>query len=264
MDNYQDECQVFADSDDSLLINPHKSAPTETFLTVAASKPLSINPQPIEQSGFIWQFIALLLAVFIFGYIKLVRKNFFKNLRAVFSSRPLFRQMLRDDILFPAGIYVPVFIAIALTFSVLLLQLDELLLSFRFFSKPEELEKLLFYLAGVTIYIIAKFLLHIITGFIFGTHQLTKEYLNNAFYYNTIAVIILIPLLMFATFSKSEILLVVIIVIALLMFVLRIYRGLIISLEIEKYSHFQNFLYFCTLEILPLLAIFKLVKGGII
>jgi len=264
MEIYQDECQVFTDSEDTLWLFPQKPAPTETFLTEISAKPFVINPQPIEQPGFIWQFIALILAMFIFAYIKLVRKNFFKNLRAAFSSRPLFRQMLRDDILFPAGIYVPVFIAIALTFSVFVLQLDEMLLSFSFYSKPEELGKILFYLAGASIFMLAKYLLHFMTGIIFGTRQLTKEYLNNAFYFNTVAAIIIIPLLMISTFSKSETVLLAVIIIALIMFILRIFRGLIISLEMEKYSQFQNFLYFCTLEILPLLAIYKLVMEGII
>ncbi len=264
MEIYQDECQVFTDSQDSLWLALQDLTPTETFLTQISTRPLVINPQPIEQPGFIWQFIALILAMFIFAYIKLARKHFFKNLRTAFSSRPLFRQMLRDDMLFPAGIYVPVFIAISLTFAVLLLQFDELLLSFRYFSKPEELEKILLYLAGISILMLAKFLLHYLTGFIFGTHQLTKEYLNNTFYFNTIAVIILIPLLMISTFSKSETVLLIIIGIALMMFVLRIFRGLLISMEVEKYSQFQNFIYFCTLEILPLLVIYKLITEGII
>jgi hypothetical protein len=264
MEIYQDECQVFTDSEDTLWLYPQKPAPTETFLTEMSGKTLVIKPQLIEQPGFIWQFIALILAIFIFAYIKLVRKNFFKNLRAAFSSRPLFRQMLRDDMLFPAGIYVPVFIAIALTFSVLLLQLDEMLLSFSFFSKIEELKNLLLYFAAASVFMLAKYLLHFITGVIFGTRQLTKEYLNNAFYFNTIAAIVFIPLLMIATFTKSETVLLVIIGIALIMVILRIFRGLLISLEMEKYSQFQNFLYFCTLEILPFLTIYKLIMEGII
>lgn len=272
-DFYQDDCLVYTDddpcqvypwSDDTLLLPLPKPLPTQTFVTEIRSYPIVINPQPIQQSGFIWQFMALLLAAFIFAYIKVVRKNFFKNITTAFTSRPLFKQMIRDDQLFPYSTQFPVFISISLTFGVLLLQLDEMFFSQRYFSKTEELKTLSLYVAGVITLLSAKYLTHYFSGLIFKTRMLTKEYVTNSFYFNTVATVAFIPLLMITTFSKSEPVLLFIIGLALIMIIIRMFRGLIISMDIELYSYFQNLLYFCTLEILPFLIIYKVITLGII
>ncbi|MBE0639044.1 MAG: DUF4271 domain-containing protein [Bacteroidales bacterium] len=259
-----DHCQVYAESDDSLWLSMPDPVPTQTFITEIRSQPTAIIPQLIIQPGFIWQFMALLLAAFIFAHIKVVRKNFFKNMIAAFSSRPLFKQLIRDDLLFPIGTQFLLFIAISLTFAVFLIQLDEMFVSSRFLTRGEELKKLALYLAGVIIVLSLKYLIHYFTGLIFKTRFLTKEYLTNSFYFNTLAAAIFIPLLMVSTFSKSEPVLIVVIGMSLILIALRMLRGFIISLGIEMYSYFQNLLYFCTLEILPFLVIYKVIIRGII
>lgn len=259
-----DECLVYFEIHDSLLTPLPVATATRTFVTSTSGKPIIINPQPILDSGFIWQFVALLLATFIYAYFKVSRRNFFKNIKDAFSSRPLFKQILRDDQLFPLGSKVPLFIAFTLTFTVFMLQVDEMLVSFRHFPKTEELQMLTLYLAGIIAFLLVKTLLHLVVGLLFNTQTITREYISNSFYFNTVSAIVFIPLLMISTFSKSEPVIIAIIVIGLIMIALRAFRGIIILLDIEMYSYFQKFLYFCTLEILPFLAIYKMIATGII
>lgn len=256
-----DHCLVYTPEEDSLFVLISKT-PQQRFITLTEKTPALINPMPIGQPGYFWQFLVLLLAVFIFTYIRFVRKSFYKNLSAAFSSKLLFRQMIRDDLLFPVSSRFPLFVAIVLTYAVLLLQIDEVLISQPFLSKNEELFRLLLYLGTVTGILSLKNLLHWFAGMIFETRLITKEYLTNSFYFNTVGAIFLIPLLMISTFSKSEIILILIIAVAVVLILLKLFRAFTISMGLEKYSYFQNFVYFCTLEILPWLTLYKLVSNG--
>lgn len=256
-----DHCLISSPEEDSLFLLFLKT-PKERFITISEKTPAVINPMPIGQPGYFWQFLALLLAVFIFTYIRFVRKSFYKNLSAAFSSKLLFRQLIRDDLLFPVSSRLPLFVAFVLTYAVLLLQIDEVLVSQSFLSKSEELFRLLLYLGVVTGILTLKNLLHWIAGLVFETRLITKEYLTNSFYFNTVGAIFLIPLLMISTFSRSEVILILILVISAVLVLLKLFRAFTIALGLEKYSYFQNFVYFCTLEILPWLALYKLVSNG--
>lgn len=262
MDFFWDNCKVNAgyyDNPDEMDVY---ATVTRTFITKDNAAPININPVPLEQHSVFWQFIALLLAAFIFASIKIVRKNFFRNLSAAYRSRPIFKQLLRDGMLFPSGLYIPLFIAIVLSWSVFLLQLDEELISFQYFSKDEELRVLLKYLAGVTAFLSGKYLLHYLSGLLFKTVAFTKEYLNNSFLFSTVSSLVFIPLLFVSAFSKSSIVFFTLLIIALVIILFKFIRGFIISLEIEKYSHYQNLIYLCTLEILPVLIIYRMVMNG--
>lgn len=238
--------------------------PSKQFITETRNEPITINPLPLQQYGFIWQSAALLLALVILALMKFVRKNFFKNLSAAFFSKPIFKQLLRDNQLFPAESVLPVFVAVILVFSVLLYQFRVVLHFSGAAPVSDELHHLVYSAIVVSGFFGVKYLLHYLVAKVFGTIRKTREYLANAFYFNTLAAIILIPLLLAAIFSKSMALLFVIAFIVLIMIVLRIIRGIVISFEVENYSGFQKFLYFCTLEILPVLAVYKLVlQGGI-
>ncbi|NCU32215.1 MAG: DUF4271 domain-containing protein, partial [Candidatus Moranbacteria bacterium] len=64
------------------------------------------------------------------------------------------------------------------------------------------------------------------------------------------------------TFTHPFFGIIVILFIILIINTLKIFRGFVIANETEKYSLFQIFLYFCALEFLPVLAIYKLIVEG--
>jgi hypothetical protein len=239
-----------------------EARPAQKFITETRNEPIFINPLPVQQDGFIWQTAALLLALCILALMKIARKNFVRNLSAAFFSKPIFKQLLRNSQLFPPGSVLLLFMAVILVYSVLIFQFQLVLNFSGTTSVSDELPDLLNSLLVVSGFLGVKYLLHYLTGLVFGTIRKTREYLANSFYFNTIAAVILLPFLFGATFSKSTPILFVIIFIVLVMIVLKTIRGITIAFEVKNYSGFQKFLYFCTLEIIPVLAVYKLVFQG--
>lgn len=258
----EDHCLVSTQQEDSIF-HVIQTTPKVRFITKDADTPVIIEPLTIEQPGFISQFFALLIAGSILIYIRIVRKGFYKNLKSVFNSRLLFKQMIRDNLLFPLPVRLLLFIACMLTFSVLLFQADAIFLTDGYYNQAEELIRLTFFFTVITITISAKYLTHWIIGHIYKTQSITKEYLTNSFYYNTIGTIILIPFLLFSSITRSEIALYFIFSIALILILLRTYRSLTLLIGFEEFSVYQKFVYFCTLEIFPWLVIYKLIAGRV-
>jgi hypothetical protein len=242
--------------------NVSEARPSEKFITETRHEPIFINPLPLQQYGFIWQTAALLLALCILALMKIARRNIFKNLFAAFFSKPIFKQFLRDSQLFPPGSVLPLFMAVILVYSVLIFQFKLVFNFSALATVSEELPHLVNSLLLVSGFLGVKYLLHYLVGLVFGTIRKTREYLANSFYFNTIAAVILLPFLFGAIFSKSATILFVVIFIVLVMIALRIIRGITIAFEVDNYSGFQKIVYFCTLEIIPVLAVYKLVFQG--
>jgi hypothetical protein len=93
----------------------------------------------------------------------------------------------------------------------------------------------------------------------------TNEYLRNIFLFNKIFGLIVFPLLVAHPFIDIKFRFIFIyagIIIFVLLFILRIFRGIVISVK-NKFSIFYIILYLCTLEILPVLIFYKLYNSYI-
>ncbi|RLD63871.1 MAG: hypothetical protein DRJ01_02615 [Bacteroidetes bacterium] len=91
------------------------------------------------------------------------------------------------------------------------------------------------------------------------------EYYYNNFIYNKICSIALFPLIFAIPFTSnyiSVILIKISIILPIIVYILKILRGLQISIQI-RLSFFYLFLYLCALEIIPLLFIYKIVTTHI-
>ncbi len=243
-------------ADDSIYLAPRQ------FITETRTEPFQIQPKEIEQHVYLWQLMALLLAILILALLKMQQKNFFSNLRSAFFSKPIFNQLLRDGALFPAGIVVMIFISKTLIFGVLLMQLEQFFNLSGRRSISDEFGQLTYFIAIVGGFFVAKYLLHYAVGLVFGTIEKTREYLANSFYYDTLISIIILPVLLLLTFTHPFFGIIVILFIILIINTLKLFRGFVIANETKKYSLFQIFLYFCALEFLPVLAIYKLIVEG--
>jgi len=118
-----------------------------------------------------------------------------------------------------------------------------------------------FVLVGVLIYFFGKKLIYMTVGSLFETQTETSEYLFNVDNFNRSLGLILLPLVALVSFSPWNnpfflILVGLTIVIAFNLVLLQ--RGVIILLR-KQFSIYYLFLYLCTLEILPLLLIYKIV-----
>ena len=98
----------------------------------------------------------------------------------------------------------------------------------------------------------------IVVGNIFGIKEATKEYIFHTLLLLKFCGVMLIPVLVLYFYSDIAISLIIClgVVMVLLSFIIRIYRGVLIGLQLHE-RLLSIFLYLCTLEILPALVIAK-------
>jgi hypothetical protein len=70
--------------------------------------------------------------------------------------------------------------------------------------------------------------------------------------------IILLPALVGIVYLNSTIILYITLIICVLLFIFRFMRGFFIGLTLTKFSYLFLFVYLCTLEIMPVLMLIKL------
>lgn len=240
-------------------VNQLKPAAASRFVTTHREPGIKIVPREIfrPQTGHEMVLIALGLSILIFAYIRISRRNFFRNLQQAIFSRPIFKQLLRDGALFPTGSRFLVSAANLITFTALTFSL----LNYYQLEIPWLTNGSFMVFAKLGLFILAfiwlKTLIVRLTAFIFKTGPLAREYRTNTFFFNTIAAVVLIPLLFFSVLDNGANLLLIALSAVFLLFIFRIIRALLISLDVQKYSLYQIFLYLCALEILPILVIIK-------
>jgi len=235
--------------------------PTEKFITGTIPQRVNINPKPLLIHHHEWQVGLLVFALLILSLAKLTRKSFIKLVQKGISSRPMFRQMFRDGLLYSTQNRIPVFFVHITIISILIYQINDWYHLYQFKNTSRQLLDFFMIFLAVFSYVLVKTISIKLSGFIFKTPTPTSEYLSNIFFFNTIAALFFIPLLIFSVYVPTDFVIVVIIIVATILFIFRLIRGLVISMEIQNYSFYQKFMYFCALEILPVIWIVKVLAG---
>jgi len=118
---------------------------------------------------------------------------------------------------------------------------------------------LVFALALAIIFLIKK-MLEFFISFIFNTFLSFKAYLLDHLYILGIGSIIQLILLVFYTYSQLKIILWMSIGVLIIFFIYRLIRSFIIGYQLTSFSKSYLFLYLCSLEILPLIWIYKVIS----
>lgn len=117
-------------------------------------------------------------------------------------------------------------------------------------------------IAGFSFFLYMKSFLYWITGFIISAERETIEYIShNNIFYRSVG-ILLIPIIISLPYvpnNVAQILLYCGIAVFCVSFIMRVIRGFVLSFRV-KLSLFYSFLYFCVLEILPVLYVYKIIK----
>ena len=245
---------------DTLTVD-QETEPTEKFITETIPQKVNINPRPLLIQRHEWQVGLLVFSLLILTLAKLTRRSFMKSIQKGISSRPMFRQLFRDGLLYSSQSRIPVFFVHVIIISVIIYQLNDWYHLYQFKNTSRQLLDFLLIFGAVTGFILLKTISIKLAGFIFKTQYQTSEYLSNIFFFNTIASLLFIPLLIFSVYVPTDFVIVVIIILAIILFIFRLIRGLIISLDIQNYSFYQKIMYFCALEILPVVWIAKVLAG---
>ena len=103
-----------------------------------------------------------------------------------------------------------------------------------------------------------KLLLSKIISLLFNTGEQAGELLANMYLFNLFAGMMLIPLVACMAFADREIFFYISLLIVFLIYAYRILREAQVGLKITKFSAFHLFLYLCTLEILPIIVLAKI------
>jgi hypothetical protein len=204
-----------------------------------------------------------ILLVLLSGFILLAWTNFFSFNRlkqmilAPFSKRFL-SQLTREGTLFTERISLALGSVYLLSFSLLLYLVNAMLLHLSF-RNLSGLPVYLIILASLLLFWSLKIWLIRFLGSVFRTPSTTFHYQVNLLVFTSLEGLITLPLLVGVVYLKSPTLLAVTLGISMLIFLFRFMKGFFIGLGLTKFSYLFLFVYLCSLEILPLLILIKLV-----
>lgn len=209
--------------------------------------------KPVNKDVLFYVFLG---CVIFFSVVKIIFPKYVKSIFAIpfqtsFRQNQTKEQLLQDNL---ASLLFNIFFVIVASFYVALLIEKNNWVSKNYFILSAYCA-----IAITTIYffklIFTKFL-----GYLFSVNQDATNYNFTVFVFNKILGILLLPLLFFIAFSSTSVSWFCIqlsIIIIIILFTIRLfikYKNISSSLKVNP-IHF--FLYFCSIEILPLLILFK-------
>ena len=215
---------------------------------------------PTKNKGFIdgWQTILLLMAFFLLSLTKAFANNRFKQSIRALINYGVAQEINREEkVFFHRGNILTTTIYL-ITSSLFIYHLKQVV-----DTTVLDEDNLLFYiLIIVAIFFIygIKFLFSKILFFVFNDSTLSSEYIFNVSLYNNLLGILLLPLLSivyFTTISFNSAVLYLFVPSIAIVFLMRVLRLIVIG-NSKGISFLYIFLYICTLEILPLVVMYRI------
>lgn len=231
--------------------------------TEKAAKEVFFESESIKQNAKDWLLGILLLSFFFFTGIRFFSGKAITNYFRAAASYQLSMKIFSDSTLFLQRISFMLNLLFVLNAGIFVYYLatDIPVLCNNFADYQIFLIGLGFTLILYTgKYIVVKFI-----GFSLNLIAETNEYLKNVFLFNKIFGLVVFPLLVAHPFIDIKYRFIFVyagIIIFILLFIFRIFRGIVISVK-NKFSIFYIILYLCTLEILPVMIFYKLYNSYI-
>lgn len=230
----------------------------KTFFTTESLKGSYFNPIEKPKTSNDWIAVHLIILFILLAW---VRYFYRKRLSQVFSSaiaNHYYYQLTREGNLFRERISIPLFIIYLVSLSLFIYLLID------YFVPPSftDLQGIKLFSAIILIVLVVWILKNGIinlTGIIFKDYNSSGDILLTNFVFNLVLGLILLPVVIIGVYYNSENILYAGLIIWLLLTLYRIGRELFSAISLSNYSLYYRILYLCTLEILPLLVITKLV-----
>jgi hypothetical protein len=203
-----------------------------------------------------------LLILFTLIYYVILRRVFAKNFPIIFQSYwndRLVQQLARDDNFFKMRAAISLFVLYCLILSLFLYNVSDY---FNLLTQYTGLKKYFFLLYVVIIFYVLKYLLVKLVGYVFSFQRLMTAHLSIISVSNLVFILFSAPFLIFYQFLPDGMLLYIIIFLAVLFLFNVLYkyiRSLVFAVSNFQFSKFYLFIYLCTLEIVPLLLVIKLI-----
>ena len=212
------------------------------------------HPRPSQPD---WIPAALITCFILLAWVQVFfHKRFRQIVRAPFSRR-FINQLTRDGNLFYERIAVALGMVYLLSFTLLLYQFNVQFLHLSFGNVNGLALYGIINLATIVL-ITAKITVIQFIGTIFKTKETTGSYLLNILIFALLSGPVVLTFLVFMVYTGSVTFLYVSCIVILLINLLRFFRSFMIGMGLRKFSYLFLFVYLCTLEILPLLVLIKI------
>jgi hypothetical protein len=233
---------------------------TETISVFGKHQLLPVNSGPVAiiRQSTDWITILLLVCLLLFAWIQTTsQKRFAQIFKAVMQPHSV-NQLEREGNLFRERITLSLGAIYYIVGSVFIFQLFN-----AFYTLPGEIDNLSFtalILAALFSYQMLKSILIYTSGIIFKTAESSRYYQLNTLIFNQITGIVVFPFSIMALYWENTTFLIIGSVIVSLLFGYRLFRGILTGMANKNYNLLYLFLYLCTLEILPLLLLLKVIS----
>jgi len=202
-----------------------------------------------------------ILGILIFGFILLTWSQVFyhRRIRQIFLapySKRFNNQLIRDGNLFIERVSIALGVLYILVVSLLLYQVNAMILLYPFFSLPPWAIYLIIVLGFSGFWLVKTLFIQFLSK-VFNTPDTTRAYLLNILIFCLLTGAILLPMLVLVLYLNSLTLLWVCIGLYTLIFLFRVMRGFFIGISLTRFSYLFLFVYLCSLEFLPLLVLLK-------
>jgi len=220
---------------------------------------LVLPSRPVMHAHQDWFTIVIFIAIALFASVRHTFKNYLANLFQSLHNYSTASRMYRERNVSLSQGEIRLEIFSYFVFGLFFYQIAyhfNLNLPFTGFLKY------VFALALVTSFLLIKKLIYLITGFIIENRQETGEFIYNISNHIRVMGILALPivaLIAWAPVTTPYPLFITGLTIMSFLYLILLWRGMIIFLK-KQFSIFYLFLYLCTLEILPLLLVLKLIS----
>ncbi len=228
------------------------------FFTLQSGKPAAINPSPVSKFQPDWVLMLFMTCAILLAWVQVFYFKRFRQILVAPYSKRFLNQLTRDGNLFTERISLVLAIVYIIIISLFLYQLNATFVHDNFYDLGG-IRLYLVIVSGLVIYWIMKIGLIKLLGNIFRTSQRTDEYVLNTLIMIILTGLSALPFLILAIYLKSDFFLYVCLIIFLLLLILRVGRGFLIGISISKFSYLLLFVYLCSLEILPLIIVAKII-----
>lgn len=248
----QTEAKV--DSDTIVVLPPKPIQATTTEIV----KPEIILPEKKKTRDYPdWSIGVFILALIIFATVRIFFNKYLNQLFNAAFNYPTASRLFRERSLNILHGSIRLEILFYVIFSYFLFQAG---IEFGYNYQLSTISTYLIILSAVVIYFIGKRILYYMIGFFAEGLPATREYLFNSNQYYRVLGLVLLPVSLvinFATFPNMKFMFYIGIILILIVYLLLLLRGARILL-MKHFSISYLILYLCTLEILPLVFVYKL------
>jgi len=241
---------------DSASLKPVYNKPS-IFIT---SESHQQRPDPVfrYRQNYDWLTALFLVCLMVLAWIRFYHMRRIKQLFKAVGARHHVNQLVRDGNLTEERITPGLAFVYIISLTAIVFKMGFDTIS-SWLGIKEPFLNYIIILVAVSILWLIKILAIRGTGVIFRTKQDTGEFILTNIIFNAAAGIMIFPLVLAGFYSGSLPIIKIAAAILLILAGLRFFRSMMVGFSAQTFSVFYLFLYLCTLEILPVLFLYRLV-----